>query len=135
MPDDDPIERIPIKHLRQEDGAHELASSPDMEPYLRLIMAEMQGSDRMPHLQALAALPLEKRYVWRVVSALKWAFVDCETENVRADRETLSPEDFARVTELLKLRPMQFCLFLKALIGVEEMQRVMVQAIRVAKRV
>ena len=94
----------------------------------------MQGADPTPHLEALAALTLEKRYVWRVVSALKWAFADCETENVKADRETLSPEDLARVMELLRLRPIQFCLFLKALLGVEEMQRIMVQAIGTAKK-
>lgn len=35
--------------------------------------------------------------------------------------------------DLIKLRPMQFCLFLKALVGVEEMVRMMVQAIGVAK--
>jgi hypothetical protein len=36
--------------------------------------------------------------------------------------------------ELLKLRPMQFCLFLSALVGPEEMQRIMVQAISIAKQ-
>jgi hypothetical protein len=39
------------------------------------------------------------------------------------------------VLDLLKLRPMQFCIFLKALVGVEEMQRMMVEAIGVAKQV
>jgi hypothetical protein len=36
---DDDIERIPTKDLRQEPGAHELATSPDMEPYLDFIKA------------------------------------------------------------------------------------------------
>lgn len=133
MPEDDPIRRMPIKDLRQEDGAHELATSPDMEPYLRLIMAQMQGGDTTAEMEALRQLPLEKRYIWRVASALKWAFADLETESVSADKETLTPEDFGKVLELLKLRPMQFCLFLMALVGVEEMQRMMVQAIGVAK--
>ena len=31
---DDNINKIPINELRQEDGASDLASSPDMEPYL-----------------------------------------------------------------------------------------------------
>ena len=79
-------------------------------------------------------MPLESRYIWRVASALKWAFADCETENVTADRATLLPGDLARVMELLKLRPMQFCLFLSALVGPEEMQTMMVQAIGVAKQ-
>jgi hypothetical protein len=36
--------------------------------------------------------------------------------------------------ELLKLRPMQFCLLLKALVGAEEAQRLMVEAIKVPKQ-
>ena len=66
---------------------------------------------------------------------LRQPFADCETANVKADKETLSPEDFAKVMDLLKIRLMQFCIFLKALVGVEEMQRMMVQAIGVAKKV
>jgi hypothetical protein len=134
MPEDNHIRRIPINQLHQEDGAHELATSPDMEPYLRLIMAQMQGGDATAEVKALRQLPLEKRYIWRVASALKWAFADLETESVQADKATLSPEDLGRVTELLKIRPMQFCIFLAALVGPEEMQRMMVQAIGVAKQ-
>jgi len=72
MANDNPIERIPIKDLRQEDGAHELATSPDMKPYLKFIKAVMQTHDPAPELDAIRQLPLEKRYVWRVASALKW---------------------------------------------------------------
>jgi hypothetical protein len=53
---------------------------------------------------------------------------------VKADRETLSPEDLARVMELLRLRPAQFCIFLSALVGAEEMERIMVEAIRTARQ-
>ena len=70
-----------------------------------------------------------------MASALKWGFADFDNLGVDADRQTLSPEDFAKVMELLKLRPMQFCIFLKALVGLEEMQRLMVEAIKVAKQV
>jgi hypothetical protein len=42
MPDNQP-ERIPILNLREEDGAHELATSPDMEPYLNLINVRNAG--------------------------------------------------------------------------------------------
>jgi hypothetical protein len=37
--------------------------------------------------------------------------------------------------ELLRYRPLQFCLFLKALVGTEEMQRIMANAIRTAQQV
>jgi len=111
------ITRVPIKNIVSEDGAHELATSPYMQPYLRLIKAGLQDKDTTPHVEKIAALPLERRYIWRVASALKWAFADLETVSVALDRKTLSPKDLAKVIELLKLRPIQFCIFLKALLG------------------
>ena len=105
-----------------------------MEPYLNFAMALMQGNEPTPELEALRQLPLEKRYVWRVASALKWAFADFDDLGVDADRQTMSPEDFAKVMVLLKFRPMQFCIFLKALLGEEAMERLMTDAVEFAKR-
>jgi hypothetical protein len=96
--------------------------------------AVIQDHDPSPELEAIRQLPVEKRYVWRVASALRWAFADCDDLSVEADRKTLAPEDLAKVMELLKFRPMQLAIVLKALVGVEEMQRMMVEAIRVAKQ-
>ena len=125
---------MPINKLHQEDGAEELASSPDMEPYLQFAIALMQGKDPTPELKAIRQLPVEKRYAWRGASALKWGFADFDDLGVDADRQTLSPEDFAKVMDLLKLRPIQFCIFLKTLVGAEQMQRMMVEAIKVARQ-
>jgi hypothetical protein len=135
MSDDEKPEQIPLNQILSEEGAHELASSPEMKPYLDLIMAEMQGHDTAPQLKAITELPLVKRYVWRVASALKWGFADFEDMNVVADKNTLTDEDFARVRELLNVRPIQFCMFLKALFGTEEMERLMIHAITVAKQI
>jgi hypothetical protein len=131
---DDNIERISINQLRQESGALELATSPDMKPYLEFIKAVMQDHDPAPELEAIRRLPLEKRYVWRVASALKWGLADCESLSVEADKQTLTPVDFAKVMQLLKFRPMQLALVLKVLVGAEEMQRIMVEAIGMAKQ-
>ena len=92
--DDNDIKRIPINELRQEDGASDLASSPDMEPYLEYLMAAMQGADVAPHLEELSKLPLEKRYVWRVASAFKWATLtgSC-ARRVETARHTIAPSD------------------------------------------
>lgn len=133
MPDDQ-IHRISIEKLHQEEGAQELASSPDMEPYIQFAMALMQGNEPTQELETIRQLPVEKRYVWRVGSALKWGFADFDDLSVSADKETLTPEDSARVMDLLKLRPMQFCMFLKALVGVDEMRRIMVEAVKMASR-
>src|ERR1035441_1873888 len=182
MPEDDPVRRIPINQLHQEPGDHELASSPDMKPYLDFIKAVIQDHDPAPELEAIrpvapgktihlacgigaemgpcrlrehehrgrqadfdtsrfrqghgsrfVQLPLEKRYIWRVASALKWGLADCESMSIEADKQTLTPADFAKVMDLLKFRPMQLAIVLKALVGVEDMQRMMVEAIGAAK--
>jgi hypothetical protein len=67
------ITRVPIKAIVSEDGAHELASSEAMQPYLELLKAEIQGHDITPQVEEIAALPLEKRYIWRIASALSGA--------------------------------------------------------------
>jgi len=82
---DGKISRVPISEIHSEDGAQELVRSERMKPYLALLKAQIAGQDTEPHLAALAALPLEERYVWRVVSALKWAFCDLDTETAIAD--------------------------------------------------
>jgi len=56
-----------------------------------------------------------------VASALKWGLADCDDLSVQADKRTLTPEDFARVMDLLKFRPMQLAIVLKALMGEDEM--------------
>jgi hypothetical protein len=105
-----------------------------MQPYLRLLKAALQDKDTTPHVGEITALPLENRYIWRIASALKWAFADFDNVYVGVDRETLSEEGLGKVMELLRFRPIQFCMFLKALVGPEEMERMMVEAIAVAKR-
>jgi len=127
-------EPIPIKDLISEDGAHELATSETMQPYLRLLKAGLQNKDTTPHVEEIAQLPLEKRYIWRIASALKWGFADFDSAYVPVDRETLSDDDLRKVLDLLRFRPMQLCMFLKALIGPEEMERLMTSAIAVAKQ-
>jgi hypothetical protein len=127
------ITNLPISELHFEAGAQELVSSERMKPYLALLKAQMGGQDTEPYLAALAALPLEERYVWRVVSALKWAFCDLETESAIADVRTLPGEDLKKVVEPLTLRAIQFCLFVNALIGEDATERIMQHALRCAK--
>ena len=90
-----------------------------------------EGANVQP--EALSKLPLEKRYVWRVASAMKWGFADFDSEPVAADRDTQTPKIFAKAVDLLKFRPIQFCMFLKALVGAEEMERLMNHAVTAAK--
>jgi hypothetical protein len=130
---DGKISRVPISELHSEDGAKELVCSEKMKPYLAILKAKIAGQDTEPHLAALAALPLEERYVWRVISALKWAFCDLDTESAIVDLHTLSEADLKKVVEPLSLRAIQFCMFVNALIGEDATERIVQHALRCAK--
>lgn len=80
-------------------------------------------------MEEIRQLPLERRYSWRVASGMKWGFADFENVNVQVDRDTLSEEDFKKLVELVQYRPVQLCMFLSALLGAEEMKRMMLRAI------
>jgi hypothetical protein len=127
------IRNLPISEIHTEDGAQDLVRSERMKPYLAILKAQLAGQDTEQHFAALAALPLEVRYVWRVISALKWAFCDLETESAIADFRTLSEDDRLKVAEPLTLRATQFCLFVNALLGEDATERIMQHALRCAK--
>jgi hypothetical protein len=127
---DPSVKQMRVRDLKMEPGSEELLESAAMEPYMNLAMAMMGGKDTGPAIEKLAALPVEKRYVWRVASALKWAFADFDTLTVEADRQTISPEDRKQLMDLLKHRPLQFCLFLSALFGQKQMEILMVSALK-----
>jgi len=106
-----------------------------IQAYVRLIQADMAGpEERKAALAELSAIPLEKRYLWRIVCALKWAFLDFDGESVAADKETLSTEDRAHIAELFRYRPFQFCMLLRELVGRENMEKMMTAAIADAKK-
>jgi hypothetical protein len=121
--------------LKAEEGADELVQSAMMRPYLKVAEAMLTKKGLKEAIAEIAQLPLEQRYLWRVLSALKWGFADFDTVNVVVDRKTLRPEDRKKVAELLQHRPVQFCMFLRCLFGVEAMEQMIIQAINVAKQV
>ena len=126
--------KVPIKNLKSEEGAEDMVRSENMQPYLRLAEALLKNQGLKEAVSAIGDLPLEERYLWRVLSALKWGFADFDSVNVVIDRKTLKPEDRMKVVELIQHRPVQFCLFLKALVGTEAMEEMLTQAIAVAKK-
>ena len=130
---DDPIEQVPIGDLKVEPTAEDLMDSPAMEPYVKLALAVAGHKDVGPAIEEITALPLNKRYTWRVASALKWAFADFENLNVVADRRTLSQEALDTLVDLLRIRPIQFCMFLAALFGEEQMEKMMSSSVQQVK--
>jgi len=124
-----------MNQIRFDDAAHALMDSPLMEPYIRFFMSVSKpGADVRAALAGIATIPLRDRYVWRIVSALKWGFADYDSGSVALDRDTLSSEDRATVTQLLTGRPYQFCRFLIAWLGCAKMEQIMSEAIADAKR-
>ena len=126
-------ESIPISSIRVEDGAKELVRSEKMKPYLELLKAQIGGQDTGRFVDALAAVPLEGRYAWRVMSALKWAFCDLETENLIADLETLSAADVKKLIQPLQMRTLQFSIFILTMLGEEVGEQLILHALQDAK--
>ena len=129
------MKRIAARDLMVEPEAKDMLDSPAMKPYMNLAAAIVGGKDTGEAIEEITALPLEKRYVWRIASALKWAFADYDSLGVAADRESLSSEDKRRLLELVEYRPHQFCLFLSKLFGEQQMAVMIASAFRFAKAV
>jgi hypothetical protein len=100
--DPNEVKGIPLRDLKTEEGADELIDSAAMLPYVRLAEAVMSKQGLKEAVAEIGQLPLEQRYLWRVLSALKWGFADFDSVNVVIDRKTLRPEDRAKVVELIK---------------------------------
>jgi len=137
---DDAAQQVPLQDLKIDSTAEDLLDSPALRPYVKLAMAVMGHKDPRSAVEEITALPLEERYTWRVASALKWAFADFENLNVVADRRTLGQEDLDKLVDLLRHRPLQFCMFLAALYGEEQMEKIIsssveqVRALRAKRR-
>ena len=126
-------EMMPIDQIKMDDLARDLiASRPE---YVQYIMARMQGQSGENELEKIRALPLEKRYTWRIASALRWAFADFESMNITVDLDTLCQENRKRLVTLahMPVRAIQFCGYAKSLIGYEAMEQLMADAIKAAK--
>lgn len=130
---DDSNKQVPVRDLKIDPAAEDLMESPAMKPYAKLALAVMGHKDPRPPVEEITALPLEKRYTWRVASALKWAFADFENLSVVADRRTLSQVDLDKLVDLLSVRPLQFCMFFAALFGEEQMEKLISSSVEQVK--
>jgi hypothetical protein len=64
-------------------------------------------------LEVIRDLQLERRYRWRVFSALKWAFADFEDEYVGLDLPQISEPTRSEMTKELELRLQQLRMLLE----------------------
>lgn len=112
--------QIDPRQIKIDPVGDELTHSEEMKPYLDVFVASMTGQGIKAALQRVAALKLNERYVWRVASALDWAFADSDAETAQLDWQLMSEEDRADVSDMLKFRVVQSAYFIRALYGKPE---------------
>jgi hypothetical protein len=109
------MDNVALKDIKTDPLAHELATSEGTRPYLDcLIKAYRDNAVGLEAaLEVIRDLPLEKRYTWRVFSALKWAFADFEDEYVALDLPHIPEPTRSQMTKELELRLRQLRMLLQ----------------------
>jgi len=109
-------EMIPLKEIAIDPVAQELVRSEHSPPYIDYLMKHYSNDAAGVEnaLQVLRNLPLEKRYTWRVFSALKWAFADFDDECVKLDLPHIPETTRAEMAKELEIRFQQLVMLLKA---------------------
>ena len=109
-------EKIPLNEIAIDPLAEELLRSEQARPYADYFMKaysnDAVGVEKA--LQVLQDLPLEKRYTWRVFSALKWAFADFDDECVKLDLPHIPDPKRREMLMELGIRFQQLAMLLKA---------------------
>ena len=107
---------IPLKDIVIDPLAKELVGSEASKPYVdyftKAYSKNAAGVDAA--LQVLRDLPLERRYTWRVFSALKWAFADFDDECVRLDLPHIPEPKRSEIVKELEMRSLQLQMLLAA---------------------
>jgi hypothetical protein len=109
------IHNVSLRGIKVDPLAHELATSEGTQPYLDCAI-KAYCNDAVAFESALEVvrdLPLEKRYTWRVFSALKWAFADFEDEYVALDLPHIPEVTRLEMTKELELRFQQLQILLQ----------------------
>jgi hypothetical protein len=109
------MHNVSLRGIETDPLAHELATSEGTRPYLDCLIEAYRNNAAglEAALQVVRDLPLEKRYTWRVFSALKRAFADFEDEYVALDLPHIPEPTRSEMTEELERRFQQFLMLLK----------------------
>jgi hypothetical protein len=109
------MHNVPLRGIKVDPLAHELATSEGNRPYLDCVIKAYRNNavGLEAALQVVRDLPLEKRYTWRVFSALKWAFADFDNEYVALDLPHIPEPTRSEMTKELELRFQQLQMLLQ----------------------
>jgi hypothetical protein len=97
--------------------AVDLAESAAMRPYMNYYEAVVRNNDRAADnaAQQIKHLPLEQRYIWRIMSALKWGLSDFDSKTIKLDLPHLSGEERHEMVQDLEVCLTQLSTMLEAL--------------------
>ena len=109
------MHNVSLRGVKVDPLAHELATSEGTQPYLDCLIKAYRNNDAglEAALEVIRDLSLEKRYTWRVFSALKWAFADFEDEYVALDLPHIPEPTRSEMTKDLELRFQQLQMLLQ----------------------
>jgi hypothetical protein len=115
---------IPVSSLVPDPEGAGMLEAPGMQVYDRIIMAAMESSDfpdarLSTALRELSAVPVQDRYVSRVVAALGFAFGDFDSACIKLDLDTLPFSETDRLEGLMEQRSIQFWILMRTFFGSE----------------
>ena len=119
---------INLSQIKTEPVGDDLMRSEKMKPYIDLHVALAKEKGVEAALSLVVNLELRDRYLWRVASALQWAFADFDSGTARIDWDAMSEEERAQVTKMLDLRLIQLSYLISELYGASEADRQLSQA-------
>ena len=90
---DHEIKKVRLGDIKTDPIAEQIMKEPDLRPYLEYHAARLRGEDKQIALDKVAGIPLDKRYVTRILYMLALAFSDFDSETVRVDLQTMSEEE------------------------------------------
>jgi hypothetical protein len=111
------VTKIALKDIKTHPVGDMLAGGDAMKPYIAHYTAMITGQDSNKTLEEIAALPEDKRYVFRVLQSLDWALADYDSETVKLDMPYIPKLD--EIKERLQLRLWQMRDLLAVLEGAE----------------
>lgn len=124
-----------LEQIVRDNSSGELFNLPAMRPYDKYIEALMKNQSEDAALARIAELPLESRYLWRILSALKWAFADFDSVAVMADRDTLPTEDIMAMRAALELQATQFCILLGVIGAAQSLEKQLRSELKMVRRI
>jgi hypothetical protein len=109
------VVRIPLSQVDTDPVGDMLAESDAIRPYIDHYCALMGRGDTEKTLGVIAALPVDKRYLSRVVQCLDWALADYDSCSIELDMPHMP--DLEEIKEKLRFRLWQLRILLTKLEG------------------